>query len=248
MSSGPGSLICRCWLSNYWFLRGLDSLLHYLLFCIYTHFSGSLAKTLQTIFYEMVRSTTSKTIFIFPLIQLDHIGKMDNIPDWSAPPTPPVVSVSSPAEDTASSSPCGFVPESSSASLLSTVANWVVKVQLPFNFWEGNKFPGVWEWVKFDPPVVVVLGSRGFMASGCLSNFWDARSRLEYLVGCSESTLWTNIHWYLGFSPSKKQSHFISSTCSCWILPWYSDWSIWTCCNRCTPNLATFSPDPCLRE
>ena len=45
------------------------------------HFSGILAKILQTIFHEMVRTTTSKTISIFPLIQLDHIGKINNIPN-----------------------------------------------------------------------------------------------------------------------------------------------------------------------
>ena len=76
--------------------------------------------------------------------------------DWSAPPTPLEVSASSPAEDSAFSSPSAFAPESSSASLLSTVVDQAVKVWLPFNFWEENKFPGVWEWVMFDPPVVVV--------------------------------------------------------------------------------------------
>ena len=35
--------------------------------------------------------------------------------------------------------------------------------------------------------------------------------------------------------------------CSSWILPRYSNWSIWTCCDRCPPNLAMFSPDPCSR-
>ena len=63
--------------------------------------------------------------------------------NWSAPPTPPEVSTSSPAEDSTSSSPLGFTPESCSAPLLSTVVDWAVKVWLPFNFQEGNKFSGV---------------------------------------------------------------------------------------------------------
>ena len=77
--------------------------------------------------------------------------------NWSAPPTPLEISMSSPPEDLASSSPSGFMPESSLASLFSTVVDWAVKVWLLFSFWEGNKFPGIWEWVIFDLPAVVVL-------------------------------------------------------------------------------------------
>ena len=78
--------------------------------------------------------------------------------DSSTPPTPLKASASSPAEDLASSFSSAFMPESPSASLLSTVGNQPVKVQLPFNFWKGNKFPDVWEWVMLKPPVVWSLG------------------------------------------------------------------------------------------
>ena len=40
-----------------------------------------LLRSLGTIFHEMVRTTTSETISIFPLTQLDGIGKTDNIPN-----------------------------------------------------------------------------------------------------------------------------------------------------------------------
>ena len=42
---------------------------------------GSLADILWIVSYGVVRTTTYETILIFPLIQLNHIGKMDNIPD-----------------------------------------------------------------------------------------------------------------------------------------------------------------------
>ena len=182
------------------------------------------------------------------LIYLNCIGKMDNIPNWSAPPTPLEVSASSRAEDSASSSPSGFTSESSSASLLSTEVDWAVKVQMPFNFREKNKIPDVWEWVTFDPPVVVVFRSRGSLGSVHLSNLQIAMSRSQFLVGCSLLTLWANICQYVEFRPSQMWSHFISTMCSCWILPRYSDRSIWTCCYKCTPYLGTFSPDPSFRE
>ena len=81
-SSGLGSLVQGCQLNNYWFLRGPASLLHCPLFCIQTHSSGSLAEILQTISDKVVRTTTSKTISIFLLIQLNCIGKIDNIANW----------------------------------------------------------------------------------------------------------------------------------------------------------------------
>ena len=133
-----------------------------------------------------------------------------------------------------------FIPKSSATPLLSTVANLVVKLWLSFNLWDRNKLPDVSEWVIFYPPVKVAFRSRGSLTSAHLSNFQAARSRSEYLAGCSMSTLWANIHQYLGFRPSQNQSLFISSTCSCWIFPGYSNWSMWTCCDNCTPNLATF--------
>ena len=41
------------------------------------------------------------------------------------------------------------------------MADWAVKVWLPFSFLEGNKFPNACGWVTFDPPVVVVFRSKG---------------------------------------------------------------------------------------
>ena len=52
-------------LSDYWFLRGLASLLFHPLFYIETHFLGALAEVLRTIFHEIVRTTTSKAISVF---------------------------------------------------------------------------------------------------------------------------------------------------------------------------------------
>ena len=57
--------------------------------------------------------------------------------NWSGPATPSEVLGSSPSEDSTSSA---FVPKSSVTPLLSTIANQTVKVWLPFNFQDGNKF------------------------------------------------------------------------------------------------------------
>ena len=99
--------------------------------------------------------------------------------NWSASPTPFRVSVPSSAEDSASSSPSGFAPEPSSASLLSTVPDWVVKVWMPFNFWEGNKFLGSENELHPILQLQWFFRSRGSLASAHLSNFWAASSRLE---------------------------------------------------------------------
>ena len=40
-----------------------------------THFHGSFAKILWTISHKVLRTTTSKTIMIFPLIQLYVLAK-----------------------------------------------------------------------------------------------------------------------------------------------------------------------------
>ena len=76
-------------------------------------------------------------------------------------------------------SPSGFGPESSSVSWSSTTVDGAVKVQLPFNFLDGNRFPWEWEWVMFDPPVVVIFESRGSLTSTHLSSFQAARNNLE---------------------------------------------------------------------
>ena len=112
-----------------------------------------------------------KQFWFFFLYNLTTLAKWTLYPtDWSAPPTLLEVSMSSPAEDAASSSPYGFLPESSSALLFSTVVDQAVKVWLPFSFREENKFQGVWEWVTFNPPTAVVFGSRGSLASALLTS------------------------------------------------------------------------------
>ena len=55
--------------------------------------------------------------------------------------TLPVIATSSSAEDSASFSPSGFRPETSSDSWSSTAVDQAVKVWLPFNFLDGNRFP-----------------------------------------------------------------------------------------------------------
>ena len=76
------------------------------------------------------------------------------------PPTLPDLPVSSSAEDLASLSLLGFGLEPSSVSWSSTTGDQTVKVQLPFNFLDGNKFPCEWEWVTFELLVVVVSGAE----------------------------------------------------------------------------------------
>ena len=39
----------------------------------------------------------------------------------------------------------------------STSVDWAMKMQLPFNFLEGNRFPCEWEWIMFKLPAVVVF-------------------------------------------------------------------------------------------
>ena len=116
------------------------------------HFLGGLAKILQTVFHKMVRTTTSKTILIFLLIQLNCFGKMDNIPTQ-------MICFSNSTWGSCILSDLSFslfflfclYAWVFSASLLSTVVDRAVKVWLPFNFWEGNKFPDDWEWVMSQP-------------------------------------------------------------------------------------------------
>ena len=40
-----------------------------------------------------------------------------------------------------------------------------MKVQFPFSFLEGNRFPNACGWVTFDPPVMVVFRGKGSLAS-----------------------------------------------------------------------------------
>ena len=65
-----------------------------------------------------------KQFWFFLWYNLTTFAKQTIYPtDWSAPPTPLKVSTSSPAGDSTSSSPSGFMPKPSSPSLLSTVVD-----------------------------------------------------------------------------------------------------------------------------
>ena len=132
----------------------------------------------------MIRTTTSKTISVFPLIKLDHIGKMIDIPNWLICSSNStwgywVLSIWRMASS-------AFMPKPSATPLLPTIADWVVKVQLPFNFWVGNKFPDVCEQIMFNPPVWVLLGSRASLASahlpisGLLGTGWSIQQDVHH--------------------------------------------------------------------
>ena len=99
--------------------------------------------------------------------------------DWSASYTLLNDSTFSSAEGSDSSSPSCSTPGSSFAMSFLTVTAWAANVQLPFSLHKGNRFPGIWEHITFDPLVAAVLGGRGSMASANLSSFHVARSRLE---------------------------------------------------------------------
>ena len=82
--------------------------------------------------------------------------------NWSAPSTPTEVSGSPPSEDLTSSAFFAWVFDNSIAFHCSwSGSEGMTALQLP----EGNKFPDVWEWVLFNPPVGVVFKSRGSLAS-----------------------------------------------------------------------------------
>ena len=195
MSLGSGSLVWGCQLHDYWFLRGsgLPSLLPPLS-CL-NLLLGGLAEILWTIFHKMARTSHIQSNFgcFSGTAQLHWQNR------WYSQLK---VAGSSSSKDLASSASSAFMPNSSATPLLSTVADWAVKVWPHFKFQEGNKFPDVLEWVMFDPLVGVVFMSRGSLAYAHLSNFWAARSRSEYPVGCSPSTLWANICQYFRFRPS----------------------------------------------
>ena len=168
-----------CWLSDYWFLRGPPPFFVIPLLHLNSLFGAVLLRSFRQSFMRWSGLPHLKQ-FQFSSDTTWSCCKWTIYPtNWSAPPTLLKVPASSASEDSASSFSSFFISESSSASLLSTVVDQIVKVWLPFNFWEGNKFPDVWEWVTFDPPVVVVFSSRGSLASAHLSNFWAARSRSE---------------------------------------------------------------------
>ena len=105
----------------------------------FTRWSG-LQHPIQFLFFFWYSSTTLAKQTMYPC-------------DWSAPLTPPKVSGSSPSYDSTS---FAFVPKPLATPLLSIITDLAVKVWLPFNFWKGNKFPDVWEWATFDPPIGVV--------------------------------------------------------------------------------------------
>ena len=225
ISSGLRGLIWECQWSNYSFLRGLASLLCCPLFCIQTIFSGGLAEILQTVSYKVVRTTTSETISIFPLIQLNSICRMNDISDsliCSTNPAPGFWVLFFPSwvyTQVLFSSNAFYYGGLSSEG---TIALQLPRGKQIFQcLWLGNiqssSCVGLWE-----------QGISGFSLS-------------FQLLGCKEQvgiasrvfaiTLWASMCQYSGFRPLWKWSHFIPSTCSCWILPGYSNWSIWTCCD-----------------
>ena len=181
------------------------------------------------------------------MVQLDCISKTNDIADWL------ICSINftgvfwvSP-EDSTTSSPSGpavisFCSNTFHCSGSSHEGLTALQLPrgkcIPWCLWQGNiwssSFGGVWE-----------QGISGFCPSFQLPCCMEP---VGVTSGCSPSTLWANMHQYLGFRHSQKWSHWISSMCSCWNLPGYSDWSIMTCCNKHTPNSATFSLDPCFRE
>ena len=180
MSSGLGSHVQGCQLSNYLFVRGPAFLLCCPLFHIKTCYLGSLAEILQTASYKEVRTTTPETIFIFPLIQLYCIGKMDDISDWLI----------------------GFTNRTWGFQVL-----FIWRLSLFFPFWlytwvlfsfnafqygrsssegstafqlsRGKQIPQCLWLDNIDLHIVMVFGSRGSLALAHPSHFWAARSRLE---------------------------------------------------------------------
>ena len=109
--------------------------------------------------------------FLFCYKSTTLANSMTKPSEGSTLPTLPLIPKSSSVEDSASFSPLGFGPESSSVLWSSITADWAVKVWLPFNFLDGNRFPCEWEWVTFKLPVLGVFGSRGSLASTHLSSF-----------------------------------------------------------------------------
>ena len=91
--------------------------------------------------------------------------------DWPDSSTLPNASTSSSAQSSVSSCLYCSTPGSSSATSFPMVSAWVAKVWLLFSLCKGNRFPGVWECITFDPSVTAVLGGRGSLASAHLSSF-----------------------------------------------------------------------------
>ena len=191
----------------------------------------------------MVRATTFEKFQFFLWYNSTMLAKWMIYPtDWSAPPTPLEVSGSSPSEDSASSVSSALCP-----SLLQAATfhhSWLgskgmTVLQLP----GGKQVPWCLRTSYIWSPSWGAFGSRGSLPIFPISR----------LLGAGQS-IWQDVHhtpygptftgiWDSGpciSNPASSPLH--SSTFSYWILPRYSNWSIWTCCDKCTPNSATFLP------
>ena len=166
---------------------------------------------------------------------------------WYVPPTPLEVSVSSPAEDLTSSSPSGFMPKSSSASLLSTVADQVVRVRLPFNFLGGTNS------LRSENELLLILQLQWFLGVEDLRLL--PIFPISGLLGAGQSSQQGVHHWLYGPTFVSVWGQALVEVISLHLL--YVLWldpsrKLWLECLDllwwCTTNLAMFFPDPCLRE
>ena len=152
-----GHLIWRCPLSGSLLLRGLASLLCYLLLCFKYTFQADLLTTLgqshmkwsglphlkQFLFFFWYNSTTLVKLVMYSM-------------GWSASYASPDASASLPAEGPVFSSPSHSSCRSPSAMSFPMVTSQVAKVQLPFSLHEGKRFAWVWECIMFDPLVTAI--------------------------------------------------------------------------------------------
>ena len=165
------------WMSDYWFLKEPS-----LAFFVVPSFTFILTFWV-VLLKSFGQSLTGWSGLLHPKTLWFLLAKWMIYPtDWSAPPTPLEISMSSLAEDSASSSPSGFMPGSSSTSLLFTIADWAVNVWLPFSFQEGSKFPSVWEWVTL---ILLLWWSLGVEDLWILPIFPPSG-----LLGAGQSSCW----------------------------------------------------------
>ena len=159
MSSGLGSLIWGCQLSNYWFLGTWLPFFAVPSFTFKLTLQAVLLQSFGQSFMRWSGLLHPKQFWFFFWYSAIALAKlMIEQTCLSAPPIPFEVSGSS-SEDSASSSPSGFTLKSSSAPMLSTMADQAVKVWVPFSFLEGK-----------NPPMSVWLGN---IWSSSLLEWWE---------------------------------------------------------------------------
>ena len=151
MSSGLESLIWECWLSDYWFLRGLASLLCTVPSFAFKHtFWAVLLRSFRQSFMRWSGLPHLKQFWFFLRYSLNCIDKMDNMSYWwicfsnstsrflhllqlKTQPLLPFL----PLHAQVFFSFSAFHYSGSSSKGMSC----------PSSFLEGNKFPGVYNWV-----------------------------------------------------------------------------------------------------